>query len=59
MKTHSNKRTLSQVEAFSLLELVDGAYEIVELFNPKSPAQKSWKENWLEKAKKLGASPEW
>lgn len=36
-------------EAISLL---DGCYEIIELYEPKSPAQVEWKNNWLEKAKK-------
>lgn len=41
-----------------LVELVDGAYEIVELFNATSPAQIEWKRAWLEKARKHGASGE-
>ena len=43
----------------TLLELVDGAYEIVELFKPDSPAAESWRRNWLDKARKAGAGPEW
>jgi len=39
----------------ALLELVDGVYELVELYNPQSPAQEAWKRNWLEKARKAGA----
>jgi len=38
-----------------LLSLVDGAYEIVYLYDAKSPDQKKWKEKWLKKAKELGA----
>lgn len=41
-----------------LLELVDGCFEIIEIWKPQSPAQKEWKERWLEKARKLGASGE-
>ena len=39
-----------------LLELVDGCYEVIELYKPQSPSQVAWKKNWLEKARKLGAS---
>ncbi len=42
----------------TLLELVDGAYELVELYKPESPAQEAWKRNWLEKARKAGAGPD-
>ena len=37
---------------WSLLELVDGAYNIVELFKPQSPTQEAWRKNWLNSAKK-------
>ncbi len=43
----------------TLLELVDGAYELVELYQPESPAQEAWKRNWLEKARRAGAGPDW
>jgi len=33
--------------------LVDGAMEIVELYNPKSPEQHEWKKNWLMMSKIL------
>jgi hypothetical protein len=42
----------------SLLELVDGAYELVFLYRPSSPAQEAWKRDWLEKARKAGAGPD-
>ena len=42
----------------TLLELVDGAYELVELYKPESPAQEEWKRNWLEKAIRAGAGPD-
>ena len=39
--------------------LIDGVYEIVELFGHKgSPSQKAWTENWLSKARKFGAGGE-
>ena len=36
--------------------LLDGCYEIVELFEPKTPSQIEWKHKWLESARKHGAS---
>ena len=36
--------------------LLDGCYEIVELFNPETPSQIVWKQKWLEEARKHGAS---
>ncbi len=43
----------------TLLELVDGVYELVEFYKPQSPAQKAWKRSWLEKARLAGAGPDW
>lgn len=40
------------------LELIDGAYEIVEMWKVESPWQSKWKEEWLRKARELGANPE-
>jgi hypothetical protein len=42
----------------TLLELVDGAYELVFVYKPSSPAQEAWKRNWLEKARRAGAGPD-
>lgn len=36
--------------------LLDGCYEIIELFQPQSPTQVAWKQSWLEEARKHGAS---
>lgn len=36
--------------------LIDGAYEIVELFEAKTPSQIEWKRKWLGAARKHGAS---
>lgn len=33
--------------------LVNGAYNIIELWEAKTPYQKQWKKQWLENAKKL------
>ena len=43
-----------------LEELVDGCYIIIELHATESPAQETWKRDWLAKAKRLVPSaPEW
>jgi hypothetical protein len=36
--------------------LIDGAYEVVELFPAESPSQIKWKADWLAAARKHGAS---
>lgn len=38
--------------------LIDGAYDIIFIYKPETPSQVEWKKNWLEKAKKHGASLE-
>ena len=38
--------------------LIDGVYEIVELWKAESPSQIEWKKRWLENARKHGASGE-
>lgn len=43
----------------ALLELVDGAYDIIELWKPETPAQIEWRRAWMEKARELGAQPSW
>ena len=32
------------------ISLIDGAYEVVELFKPSTPAQAEWKREWLTAA---------
>jgi hypothetical protein len=40
------------------MELIDGAYEIVELWEPTMEHQAEWKRLWLEKAREiLGLTP--
>lgn len=41
------------------IELLDGAYDIIEIWAAESPSQKSWKNAWLAKARELGANPSW
>lgn len=36
--------------------LIDGCYEVVELFDAKTPSQVEWKRKWLEAARQHGAS---
>jgi len=52
-----NEKSLERI-AKELLSLVDGVYEIVELYQPKFPAQEKWKKDWLAKARSFGAGPE-
>ena len=45
-----------------LLELVDGAYDIVEIYEPNCPKEvdaypPQWRRHWLEKARNCGANP--
>jgi len=41
-----------------LLELVDGAYDVVEIMRTDdSPYNTQWKKDWLTKAKECGANP--
>ena len=41
------------------LQLIDGAYEIVEIHPPGGPAGVKWKKEWLAAARYMGASPSW
>lgn len=43
----------------ALVELIDGAYDIIEIWNAESPAQIAWKKAWMAKARELGAHPSW
>lgn len=44
-------------EILALRDLLDGTYDIVELWDAITPAQKKWKEEWLALARKHGAIP--
>lgn len=47
-----------KAENKKLIELVDGAYEIVEIYNSgASEYNNKWKREWLQKAKDLGIVP--
>lgn len=60
IKQHLHELALDWQVLFAKYEdarsLIDGAYEIVELFEPKCPSQVEWKRKWLESARKHGAS---
>ena len=49
----------SQKPEVAAVELLDGAYDIVEIWKAETPAQIAWKTAWLAKAKELGANPSW
>lgn len=40
----------AQEEIDLLKSLIDGAKDLVELFETVTPAQRKWKDNWLRKA---------
>ncbi len=52
-----NSLRLTSSPELSLLELIDGAYDIVEIWPAVTPAQKIWKRKWLDNARKHGAHP--
>lgn len=37
----------------NMKSLIDGVIDIVELYNPLTPAQHTWKNNWMIKARKI------
>ena len=39
-----------------LVSLVDGVYDLVFIYKPDGPYNKKWREDWLKKAEKYGAS---
>lgn len=40
----------------SAVSLIDGSYDIVEIWKPEGPYNTAWKQRWLEGASELGAS---
>ena len=53
-------KVLLEKKIEDMLSMIDGAYEIIELYGnySENSRQKEWVKNWLEKARKYGASPE-
>jgi hypothetical protein len=37
--------------------LLDGCYDIIELYVPRCPSQVEWRRKWLEAARSHGAEP--
>ena len=63
----SSKRIFTQEEAEEMASMIDGVYEIIEVWAYKaqheppylSPYNVRVYYEWLEKARKYGATPEW
>lgn len=51
--------TLAEKCSKECFELMDGAYDIIEMWKAQSPSQIAWKKSWLTKARELGANPSW
>lgn len=47
----------SNQPSVALVELIDGAYDIIEIWKAEAPAQIAWKKAWMAKARELGAHP--
>lgn len=45
-----------RAECAELRELADAAYDVVVMLPAQGPASAQWKKDWLEKARKHGAS---
>lgn len=54
---HAAKLTAITKQLVLMFELIDGAYDVVELWKVETPAQRKWRVEWLEKARKVGATP--
>lgn len=56
----TSKIDLLEKKINDMLSMIDGAYEIVELwsYHSENSRQREWAKNWLEKARKYGAIPE-
>jgi hypothetical protein len=39
----------------TMLGLIDGCYEVVEMWDAESEGQKDWQKRWLAKARECGA----
>lgn len=42
-----------------LLGLIDGCFDIVEIWKATTPAQIVWKKQWIERALAVGATRDW
>lgn len=52
--------TYTQEQIEEMRSLIDGAYEVIELYHIKTKhrSQHEWAAKWLDTARKYGASPE-
>jgi hypothetical protein len=41
----------------TMLGLIDGCYDVVELWKGETPAQADWRRKWLASARECGATP--
>ena len=44
-------------DTVKMMELIDGAYDIVELWQVEGPGQALWRDDWLNRARECGANP--
>jgi hypothetical protein len=49
----------SKAPQTAAIELIDGAYDLVETYKPEGPYNIQWRQAWLSKARELGAGPDW
>lgn len=42
-----------------MLGLIDGCFDIVEIWKATTPAQIVWKKQWIERALAVGATRDW
>ncbi len=45
-------------ENLEMRGMIDGAYDVIEGWKPYGPFNVKWKKDWLEQARKFGASGE-
>lgn len=49
----------SKAPQTAAIELIDAAYELVEIYKPEGAYNTQWRQAWLAKARELGAGPDW
>ena len=50
-------RSESMKEILTLRGLINGAYDIVELWKAETPSQQKWRAEWMAQARRNGAVP--
>jgi len=51
--------TFSKAPNTAALELIDGAYDLIEVYKPEGAYNIQWRNAWLAKARELGACADW